>query len=88
LNNIRLIEQYLYNTLAPGERLAFKARLLLSPSLRMDFYFQKKAYYIIKMYHREKIKEKMESLHRQIFSNPDNALFQRNIYQLFKSKNK
>lgn len=87
LNNTQLIERYLDNMLNPDDRLLFEARLILSPALRMDLYFQKKVYFLVKMYHRKKVKEKMEILHQQIFSDPSDAVYRQNIYQLFKTKN-
>jgi hypothetical protein len=87
LNNTHLIEKYLQGTLSGGDRLVFEARLLLNRALRTELYFQRKAYYLVKIYHRQKVKKELETLHRQIFNNPDNVVFQQNIYQLFKSKN-
>jgi len=86
-NNTHLIEKYLQGSLSGGDRLVFEARLLLNRALRTDLYFQKKAYSLVKIYHRQKVKEELEILHRQIFNNPDNIVFQQSIYQLFKSKN-
>jgi hypothetical protein len=82
-----LIEKYLHGTLPAGDKLVFEARLLLNRALRVDLYFQKKVYSLVKMYQRKKVKEELEILHRQIFNNQNNVVFQQSIYQLFKSKN-
>ncbi len=46
--------------------------------------FQLKAYALIKMFHRKKLKEEIESIHDQLFNDPNKRVFQQNIYQLFK----
>ena len=84
-NNTRLIENYLLGKLSPGDKLLFEVRLLLDRKLRIDLYFQKEAYALVKMYHREKLKEELDMLHQQLFNDPDKIVFQQNIYQLFKS---
>ena len=80
-NNTRLIEKYLNGSLSFADRLLFESRLVIDPVLKRDLYFQKKTHQLIKMYHREKLKEELEILHQKIFKNPDNL---RSIYQLFK----
>jgi len=84
LNNTRLIEKYILGTLSSKDKLVFEARLLLNPMLRMDLHFQKKTYKLIKMYHREKLKDELETLNQRIFSDPDKIIFQQNIFKLFK----
>jgi len=83
-NNTKLIEEYLNRRLAPADRFLFEARLIIDPVLKRDLFFQKKTLRLVKMYHREKLKEELETLHQQIFSNPDKINFRQSIYQLFK----
>ncbi len=83
-NNTRLIEKYLNGRLSPADRFLFESRLVIDPVLKRDFYFQKKTLRLIKMYHRERLKEELETLHQQIFNNPDKINFRRSIIQLFK----
>ncbi|GAA0892759.1 hypothetical protein GCM10009122_24380 [Fulvivirga kasyanovii] len=85
-NNTRLIDEYLNGRLSPVDRLLFEARLTVDPTLKRDLYFQKKTYRLVKMYHREKLKEEIEALHKKIFSSADKLNFRSNIYQLFKSR--
>jgi hypothetical protein len=84
-NNTPLIEQYLRGELAPADRLLFEARLLLSPALRTTLHLQKKTYLLVKMYHRKKVQEELEAIHRQLFSDPAKRVFQQNIDHLFQS---
>jgi hypothetical protein len=83
-NNTRIIEAYLQGSLPVSDRLLFEAKLLLSPALRKDLYFQRKTLALLKMYHRKKQKEEMEIMHQEIFNDRDKESFQQNIHQLFK----
>ncbi|UII34554.1 hypothetical protein LVD17_12120 [Fulvivirga ulvae] len=85
-NNTRWIEEYLNGRLSPADSLLFEARIAVDAALKRDLYFQKKTYRLIKMYHREKLKEELEALHKKIFSQPDKLNFRRKIYQLFKPR--
>ncbi len=82
-NNTRLIEKYLHGELTAAERLAFEAQLLVRPALRVDLYFQKKTYRLVRLYHRKKMKEELEMLHQQVFSDPEKMAFQQRIHQIF-----
>tara|TARA_R110002050_G_scaffold149416_1_gene275902 strand:- start:1030 stop:1299 length:270 start_codon:yes stop_codon:yes gene_type:complete len=83
-NNTRLIEKYLNGRLSPADRFLFESRLIIDPVLKRDLFFQEKTLRLIKMYHREKLKEELETLHQQMFNNPDKINFRQSIYQLFK----
>nr|WP_319999516.1 hypothetical protein [uncultured Draconibacterium sp.] len=83
-NNTRLIEKYLNGSLSPADRFLFESRLVIDPVLKRDSYFQKKTVQLIKMYHRERLKEELETLHQQILNNPDKINFWLSINQLFK----
>ncbi|HPH20459.1 MAG TPA: hypothetical protein PLE32_16840 [Haliscomenobacter sp.] len=78
-----LIEKYLHGGLDPLARQVFKARMLQSPRLRLRMYFQKKAYTLVKLYHRKKLKEEMEILHQQLVSDPAKSGFQQSILRIF-----
>jgi hypothetical protein len=87
-NNTRTIERYLLGKMDPPSRFLFEARLLVDPGLRMDLQAQKEAYALIKMYHRKKLKEEVESIHQQLFRDLDKAVFKQQIVQLFKKEEK
>lgn len=78
------MERYLLGSLSVADKFVFETQLMLRPKLRMELYFQKKAYQFVQLYHRKKLKEELETLHQQIFNDPDNLVFQQNIYGLFK----
>lgn len=83
MNDIRQTEAYLDETQAPDEKLVFEARLITQPLLRLNMFFQQKIYRVVRVYHRRQQKEKMESVHRELFSDPAKKEFQQNIRQLF-----
>lgn len=87
LNDTFYIENYLQGKLSPGNRLMFEARLLLSRKLRTDLYFQKKVHMLVTIYHRKKLKEELNTMHNEIFNDPDKFVFQQSIYQLFQANN-
>ena len=78
-----LIERYLGGELLPLEKQSFKARLLQSPRLRLRMYFQKKVHFLVKLYHRKKLRAELEVLHEELFSNPEKSQFRENIHQIF-----
>jgi len=84
LNKTVLIEKYLQGDLNVKDRFLFDARLLLDPELKEDLYFQRKAILLVKMYHRKRIKEELEIIHKHLFNNPLKSDFQQAVYQLFK----
>lgn len=83
LNDIRQTEAYLNEIQPPDEKLVFEARLITQPLLRLNMFFQQKLYRVVRAYHRQQQKEKMESVHRKLFSDPAKKEFQQNICQLF-----
>lgn len=83
-NSTRLIENYLQGKLSHADRLLFEVKLLIDPDLKRDLYFQKKTHLLIKMYHRQQVKEELEAVHQKIFTNPDKTDFRRSINKLFK----
>lgn len=85
LNNAHTIEQYLEGKLSPVNRLLFAARLKVNPGLRSDLEFQKKTYFLVKVYHRKKLREELESLNRRLMSDPSKYNFQKRVREIFGS---
>lgn len=82
-NNTYLIEQYLEGKMNPLDKLMFETKMLVNRDLRKDLYFQQKTYHLVKMYHRKKMKEDLELLSHQIFSDPTKVKFQQHILNIF-----
>lgn len=83
LNDTHTIEQYLAGKLSPWNRMLFVSRLKVNAGLRNDVELQKKIYWLVKIYHRKKLKEELESLHQQLFNNPEKKDFRRRILEIF-----
>jgi hypothetical protein len=83
LNNIKETEDFLSGALQAEETLLFKVRLLLDPALRVNVSIQQKAYSLIRLYGRKKLKAEIESVHENIFNDPTHAKYRREIDQLF-----
>lgn len=84
LNDIRKIENYLDGKLNSKESIAFQTELLTNAVLKLNFFVQQKVYSILRLYHRKKIKEEIETVHRRLFDDERNVDFQQSIFQLLK----
>lgn len=82
-NDTQTIEHYLAGKLSPWNRMLFASRLKVNAGLRNDVELQKKTYWLVKIYHRKKLKVELESLHQQLFNNPEKKDFRRRILEIF-----
>ena len=85
LNDIQLIEKYIHQELPMEDRLVFEAKMIINPFLKKNVFWQKKIHYLLSYYHKRKLKNEMEKIHRLVFNDPANATFRKNILQLFPS---
>jgi hypothetical protein len=83
LNDTQTIELYLAGKLSPWNRMLFASRLRMNPDLRNELQLQKKTYWLVKIYHRKKLREELESLHQQILNNPAKRDFRKRILGIF-----
>jgi hypothetical protein len=83
LNNIKELEAFLEGKLEPQDSLLVEARLLSNPLWRLNFFFQKKVYAIVSLYHRRKLKEEVQTIQEDLFSDPAKAEFQYKIRTIF-----
>lgn len=84
LNKIKQIDNHLFNRGNAEDRLIFEAMLILDPALKSQVSWQKKALDFVQHYSRKKMKAEMESVHRQLFSEPAHRRFRNKILSLFK----
>jgi len=82
-NDTLQIEQYLDNSLKHGDALVFEARLLLNPELADNVQWQQKTYTLIKGYGRRQLKQEIDAVHRQLFTDPKHQRFSQKIRELF-----
>lgn len=83
-NETQLIEAYLHRQLRPEDALLFEARLLVEPDLQQKTTAQKRTYALIRQYTRKQLKQEIEAVHRQLFSEPKYRSFREKVLQLFR----
>ena len=86
LNDIKHIDDYLLQYAGIADRALFEARLILQPALQENLAWQQKTYDIIKQYSRRRLKEEIESVHQQLFTEPEHISFRRKILAIFHRK--
>lgn len=83
LNNIAQIEAHLLNKLHPGDTLLFDARLLLDTELQASVSAQKQVYTLVQQYGRRQLKQEIEAIHQQLFTQPEHLSFKQKIARIF-----
>jgi hypothetical protein len=83
LNEIKQIDDHLFNRGAIEDALLFDALLILNPDLPYRVLWQKRAYVLVQQYSRKKLKAEIESVHRQLFDEPVHQSFRKKILSLF-----
>jgi hypothetical protein len=83
LNDTQTTELYLEGKLSPLSRMLFDARLKINPELRKNLETQKKTYWMVKLYHRKKLKEELNGLYHHLFQDPGKKDFQKGILEIF-----
>jgi hypothetical protein len=83
LNEIRLIDDHLFNKGTTEETLLFDAMLIINPMLNEQVALQKKAHSMVQQYGRKKLKAEIEAVHRQLFAKPAHRGFREKILSLF-----
>jgi hypothetical protein len=86
LNEIKLIDNHIFNQGTHEDALVFDAMLILNPGLSNQIMWQKKAHAIVRQYARKKLKAEIEEVHRQLFSETTHQTFRQKILGLFSKK--
>lgn len=85
-NDTVQIEKYLGNNLHNGNALVFEARLLLQPELADKMQWQQKTYTLIQNYGRMQLRQEIEMVHQQLFTDTKFRRFSQKIKALFKKQ--
>jgi L-rhamnose isomerase len=85
LNEIKLIDGYLFNSNPPEEALLLDALLIVNPTLSSQITWQKKTHRVIRQYSRKKLKAEIEAVHQQLFNEPKHQTFRQKVLSFFKS---
>jgi len=83
LNEIKLIDDHLFNQGTVEDALILDAMLILNPGLSNQIMWQKKTHNIVLQYGRKNLKAEVESVHRKLFNNPAHQSFREKILRLF-----
>ena len=83
-NDTVQIERYLSKKCNNGDALLFEARLILQPDLADKLEWQQKTYTLIKNYSRTHLKQEIELVQQQLFTQIEHTSFSQKIKALFK----
>lgn len=83
LNEIKIIEDYLFRNMKGEDAALFEAQLVLSSELAEKVQLQKKVYHLIHQCGRNALREEIETIHDKLFSRPRHSTFQKRVLKLF-----
>jgi hypothetical protein len=83
LREVKEIDMFLVGDMDPPSRLVFEARVVLDPSLKLRVRWQSRLYMLIRRSARRQLKADIECISHQLFSDPLESEFQREIFKLF-----
>ncbi|HMG08351.1 MAG TPA: hypothetical protein VK609_07560 [Mucilaginibacter sp.] len=83
LNEIAQIEGHLLNRQMTGDTLLFEAKTLLDADLRVNVSSQQQVYSLVQQYGRKQLKQEIEAVHQQLFTQPEHLSFRQKIARIF-----
>lgn len=83
LNEIKLIDGYLFNKNTPEEALLFDALLILNPDLPANVAWQKRTVATVQQYGRKQLKAEIEAVHKHMFNDREHRGFKERILSFF-----
>jgi hypothetical protein len=83
LNEIKLIDGYIFNSNQTEDALLFDALLILNPDLPGQVMWQKKTHAIVQQYSRKKLRAELENAHQRLFNEPEHKSFRQRILNIF-----
>ncbi|RFZ81838.1 hypothetical protein DYU05_18635 [Mucilaginibacter terrenus] len=84
MNNIKAIDDYLLNRLAPADALLFEANTLLNVDLAADVKHQQNTHSMVREYGRQAIKAEIIAVQKTLAEAPQHRNFMQRIAHLFK----
>ncbi len=84
LNEIKLIDGYIFNNNPVEDALLFDAMLIIDPALSDQIVWQKKTHAIVRQYSRKQLKAEIELAHQKLFNQPEHINFTQKILSFFK----
>jgi hypothetical protein len=86
LNNIKLVDDYIFNTASIEDALVFDAMLIINPVLNEQVIWQKRTHKIVQLYSRKKLKAEIELVHQHLFNTSGHQTFRQKILGFFNTK--
>ena len=86
MNEIKLIDDHIFNRNTPEDALVFDALLILNSGLSNQIMWQKKAHAMVQQYGRKKLKAEIGAVHQKLFNEPAHQSFRQKILGLFSKK--
>ena len=83
MNNIKEIDRYVEGTMEPDEVLLFEEKIRRDSLLRVNVSLHKEVLAIVRIYHRKKLKQELEALHKRVFNDPLKAGFRQRVMRIF-----
>ena len=83
LNEIKLIENYLFEKGSVEDRLLVEARTLAIPGYHKKTLEQQQVYGLVKLYGRQKLRAELDKIHTELFTDPKHRSFRQRIKKLF-----
>ena len=84
LNEIELIDGYIFNNSSTEDALLFDAMLIINPALSNQIAWQKRTHAMVQQYSRKKLKAEIETVHQKLFNEPAHKNFKQKILSFFK----
>lgn len=84
LHKLQKIEQYLLQKDDTEDRLLFAAQMIIDSDLAENVALQMETYATIKAYGRQKLKQELETIHQQLFTQTKYQRFSKKIMALFR----
>ena len=83
MNNTKRLDDYLNEQMSPADRLLMDAELLIDEKLRDTLVWQKATYLLVRAAGREKLRQEIASVDRDMFQLPRYTTFSSKIKKLF-----
>jgi hypothetical protein len=84
LNEISLIEKFLFQELPAEDQVLFQAKNILDKELKMKVFLQKKIYRLVNLFHKKELKKQAEEVYSALMDNPNESAFRNEILAIFK----
>ncbi|MEN0052298.1 MAG: hypothetical protein AAGC65_01450 [Mucilaginibacter sp.] len=86
LNNIAQAEQHLLQKSHAGSALLFEAKMLINDELKDNVAAQQQVYSLVRQYGRKQLIEEIETVHQQLFNEPEHLSFRQKIARIFSNR--